>query len=280
VLDHDDPGLSVHAGFEPVAPHVHTGVRPRIAILREQGVNGHVEMATAFHRAGFECIDVHMQDIITGAVSLKAFHGLATCGGFSYGDVLGAGGGWAKSILYNDRARAEFETFFARNDTFGLGVCNGCQMFSRLRGLIPGAEHWPDFVRNRSEQFEARLVMVEVLPSPSILLRDMTGSRVPIVVAHGEGRTHYIKETDAHAALACLRYIDNHGKPAETYPANPNGSARGQTGFTTTDGHFTILMPHPERVFLRKQFSWFPAAWRHEDSPWMQLFRNARLWLE
>ena len=280
LLDHDDPGLSVHAGFEPVAPHVHTGVRPRIAILREQGVNGHVEMATAFHRAGFECIDVHMQDIITGAVSLKAFHGLATCGGFSYGDVLGAGGGWAKSILYNDRARAEFETFFARNDTFGLGVCNGCQMFSRLRGLIPGAEHWPDFVRNRSEQFEARLVMVEVLPSPSILLRDMTGSRVPIVVAHGEGRTHYIKETDAHAALACLRYIDNHGKPAETYPANPNGSARGQTGFTTTDGHFTILMPHPERVFLRKQFSWFPAAWRHEDSPWMQLFRNARLWLE
>ena len=280
LLDKDDPGLSVHAGPELVAPHIKTGARPRMAILREQGVNGHVEMAAAFDRAGFDCVDVHMQDIITGAVSLKAFHGLATCGGFSYGDVLGAGGGWAKSILYNDRARAEFESFFARSDTFALGVCNGCQMFSHLRRLIPGAAQWPDFVRNRSEQFEARLVMVEVTPSPSVLLRDMAGSRLPIVVAHGEGRTQYIKVPDINSALACLRFIDNHGQPAETYPANPNGSARGQTGFTTADGRFTILMPHPERVFLKKQFSWFPASRGPEESPWMQLFRNARTWLE
>jgi len=280
LLDDDDPGLSVHVSQYPVAAHIPTGTPPCIAILREQGVNGHVEMAAAFHHAGFACVDVHMQDIITGAVSLKSFHGLATCGGFSYGDVLGAGGGWAKSILYNDRVRAEFETFFARSDTFGLGVCNGCQMFSHLRRLIPGAAHWPDFVRNRSEQFEARLVMVEVQESPSILLQGMSGFRLPIVTAHGEGRTHYILESDAHPALACLRYIDNHGKPAEIYPANPNGSARGETGFTTADGRFTIFMPHPERVFLKKQFSWFPQEWKHEESPWMQLFRNARMWVE
>ncbi|MGH8119897.1 MAG: phosphoribosylformylglycinamidine synthase, partial [Gammaproteobacteria bacterium] len=280
LLDQDDPGLTVHAGPDPVAPHIATGARPRMAILREQGVNGQVEMAAAFHRAGFDCIDVHMQDVITGAVSLKSFHGLAACGGFSYGDVLGAGGGWAKSILYNERARAEFESFFTRGDTFGLGVCNGCQMFSYLRQLIPGAEHWPDFVRNRSEQFEARLVMVEVLDSPSIMLRGMSGYRLPIVTAHGEGRTHYINEADVTAAPVCLRFIDNRGKPAEIYPANPNGSARGETGFTTKDGRFTIIMPHPERVFLRKQFSWFPPAWKHEESPWLQLFRNARMWLE
>ena len=280
LLDKDDPGLTVHAGSSPIAPHIITDARPRMAILREQGVNGQVEMATAFYRAGFDCVDVHMQDIITSAVSLTSFHGLAACGGFSYGDVLGAGGGWAKSILYNERACAEFESFFNRSDTFGLGVCNGCQMFSHLRKLIPGAEHWPDFVRNRSEQFEARLVMVEVLDTPSILLRGMSGYRLPIVTAHGEGRTQFIKEADATAAPVCLRFIDNHGTPAEIYPANPNGSARGETGFTTADGRFTIIMPHPERVFLRKQFSWFPPEWKHEESPWMQLFRNARMWVE
>lgn len=279
LLDSDDPGLSVQTTFELSAPAVQTGARPAIAILREQGVNGQVEMAAAFERAGFDCVDVHMNDILSGEVTLNAFHGLVACGGFSYGDVLGAGGGWAKSILFNDRARDEFQIFFSRTDSFGLGVCNGCQMFSHLKELIPGAGHWPVFVRNKSEQFESRLVRVEVLESPSILLAGMAGSKIPIVVAHGEGRTHYPADSNNNPNGVCLRYIDNYGKPAGIYPANPNGSTGGETGFTTADGRFTIMMPHPERVFLKKQFSWFPADWPHEDSPWMQFFRNARSWL-
>jgi phosphoribosylformylglycinamidine synthase len=279
LLDKNDPGLSVHTGFELSAPYIHTGSRPLIAILREQGVNGHVELAAAFYRAGFDSVDVHMNDIINGEVSLASFHGLAAGGGFSYGDVLGAGGGWANSIIYNPRARDEFQAYFARTDTFGLGLCNGCQMFSHLRDLIPGAQHWPDFVRNKSEQFEARLVMVEVTESPSILLNNMAGSRIPVVVAHGEGQAKFQSDTAAQSAIVSLRYIDNYGKPAEIYPANPNGSPQGQTGYTTPDGRFTIMMPHPERVFLKKQYSWFPADWPHEDSPWMQIFRNAREWI-
>ena len=279
LLDTDDPGLSLQVTFEQSAPFIQTGARPLIAILREQGVNGQLEMAAAFHRAGFDSVDVHMNDIIRGEVSLASFNGIAACGGFSYGDVLGAGGGWAKSILYNEKTRDEFQAFFARTDTFGLGVCNGCQMLSKLKGLIPGAEHWPDFVRNKSEQFEARLVMVEVLDSPSILLRNMAGSRIPVVVAHGEGRTFYEAGADKQSAFTSLRYINNYGIPTETYPANPNGSAAGETGFTTQDGRFTIMMPHPERVFLKKQYSWFPSDWPREESPWMQLFHNARAWL-
>jgi len=193
--------------------------------------------------------------------------------------VLGAGGGWANSIIYNPRARDEFQAYFARTDTFGLGLCNGCQMFSHLRDLIPGAQHWPDFVHNKSEQFEARLVMVEVIDSPSILLNNMAGSRIPVVVAHGEGQAKFQSDKAAQSAIVSLRYIDNYGKPTEIYPANPNGSPQGQTGYTTPDGRFTIMMPHPERVFLKKQFSWFPADWPHEDSPWMQIFRNAREWI-
>ncbi len=280
LLDKNEPGISVHTTFELSAPVIQTGARPSIAILREQGVNGHIELAAAFYRAGFDCVDVHMQDIINGDVSLASFHGLAAGGGFSYGDVLGAGGGWAKSILYNPRARNEFQAYFARTDSFGLGLCNGCQMFSQLRELIPGAEQWPDFVRNQSEQFEARLVMVEVTESPSILLSNMAGSRLPVVVAHGEGRASFQSGTAARSVIASLRYIDNYGEPAEIYPANPNGSPDGRTGFTTPDGRFTIMMPHPERVFLKQQFSWFPADWKLEDSPWMQLFRNARGWLD
>jgi phosphoribosylformylglycinamidine synthase len=291
--DRSDPGLSVSLSFDPAEdPHPSSpfargrrggGVRPRIAILREQGVNGQVEMAAAFDRAGFEAVDVHMSDILGGRASLQDFRGFAACGGFSYGDVLGAGGGWANSILYNARARAEFEAFFARPDTFALGVCNGCQMLSRLRSIIPGAEGWPDFVRNESEQFEARLVMAEVLPSPSLFFEGMAGSRMPIVVAHGEGRTQFVSSDQMQQTmdnqLVALRYVDNYGQPAESYPANPNGSPLGITGLTTPDGRFTILMPHPERCFLRKQFSWLPENWAHEEGPWLRLFRNARRWV-
>jgi phosphoribosylformylglycinamidine synthase len=262
------------------APAVHRGKRPRVAILREQGVNGHVEMAAAFHRAGFRSVDVHMNDLIDGSAKLEDFHGIVACGGFSFGDVLGAGGGWAKSILYNEKLRGEFERFFARMDTFGLGVCNGCQMFSQLRDLIPGAGHWPDFVRNRSEQFEARLVMVELMESPSIFTRDMAGSLVPVVVAHGEGRAHFNPGQEISQSNPFMRFIDNFDQVTETYPANPNGSPAGLTGFTSKDGRFSILMPHPERVFLKKQLSWVPPDWRYEETPWMKLFRNAREWVQ
>jgi phosphoribosylformylglycinamidine synthase len=281
LLDSDDPGLSVELSFDPTedvaAPFIQTGVRPRLAILREQGVNGQAEMAAAFHRAGFASFDVHMSDIIDGRHSLADFSGLVACGGFSYGDVLGAGGGWARSILFNTRARDEFAAFFARPDTFGLGVCNGCQMLSHLKDLIPGAGHWPRFVRNRSEQFEARFSLVKIADSPSILLAGMAGSQLPIVVAHGEGRADFAAGEQGEACVA-LRYTDHYGRPTEAYPFNPNGSPDGIAGLTNADGRFTIMMPHPERVFRTVQHSWSPDDWG-EDSPWMRLFRNARRWL-
>jgi len=282
ILDRDDPGLAVELTFDPghdvAAPSVATGERPRIAILREQGVNGHVEMAAAFDRAGFAACDVHMSDVIAGRVALAAFKGLAACGGFSYGDVLGAGEGWAKSVLYNPRAREAFAAFFGRGDTFALGVCNGCQMMSNLSELIPGAADWPKFVRNRSEQFEARLVAVEVVDSPSLFFRGMAGSRLPVVVAHGEGRAVFASAAAQSRAGAALRFVDNRGAPTDRYPLNPNGSAGGITGVTTADGRFTILMPHPERVFRTVQMSWHPQGWG-EDSPWLRMFRNAREWV-
>jgi phosphoribosylformylglycinamidine synthase len=284
LLDTADPGLSAKPSFDPqenvAAPFIVTGKRPRAAILREQGVNGQVEMAAAFDRADFEAVDVHMSDVIAGRVSLKDFQGLVACGGFSYGDVLGAGEGWAKSILFNPRARSEFEAFFQRIDTFALGVCNGCQMMSNLHDIIPDAQHWPHFVRNKSEQFEARFVMVEVAQSPSIFLDGMAGSRMPIVVAHGEGYAEFRDAAQLAAAQSCvaLRYIDNHGKATESYPFNPNSSVGGITGLTTPDGRFTIMMPHPERVFRSVQHSWHPAAWG-EDGPWLRMFRNARRWI-
>ena len=249
-----------------------------MAILREQGVNGQVEMAAAFDKAGFETVDVHMSDIINGRISLEDFKGMVACGGFSYGDVLGAGGGWARSILFNSKARDEFEAFFNRKDSFSLGVCNGCQMLSGLKELIPGAGHWPRFVRNRSEQFEARLSLVEILESESLLLRGMAGSRIPIAVAHGEGRAEFASANDMHNAQVSLRYIENDGAVAERYPSNPNGSPEGITGLTTEDGRVTIMMPHPERVFRTVQFSWAPDGWG-EASPWLRLFRNARAWV-
>jgi phosphoribosylformylglycinamidine synthase len=276
-----DPGLGVHLSFDPAAVRapVFAGARPRVAILREQGVNGQVEMAAAFHRAGFEAVDVHMSDLLEGRVSLRDFRGLAACGGFSYGDVLGAGEGWAKSVLFNERAREAFSGFFTRDDTFALGVCNGCQMMSNLHELIPGSAAWPHFVRNRSEQFEARLVMVEITDSPSLLFRDMAGSRLPVVVSHGEGRAEFADAAAARAAgpLVAMRYVDGRGRVARRYPANPNGSPGGVTGLTTPDGRFTVLMPHPERVFRTVQMSWHPRHWG-EDSPWMKMFRNAFDW--
>jgi len=279
--DASDPGLSLHyAGPDPATPWIGSGARPAVAILREQGVNGQVEMAAAFDRAGFDCTDVHMNDLLEGAVALSAFRGIVACGGFSYGDVLGAGGGWAGSILYTPRLRDQFQAFFERPDTFGLGVCNGCQMFARLRDLIPGAGHWPDFLRNRSEQFEARLVLTEILESPSLFTTGMAGARLPVVVAHGEGRARFPGGKIPAAARPVLRYIDNHGAPAAAYPANPNGSPGGLTGFTSEDGRFTIMMPHPERVFLRTQLSWCPPQWRQAETPWLSLFRNARRWVD
>jgi phosphoribosylformylglycinamidine synthase len=284
MLDADDPGLRATLTFDPrqdvAAPYVARSGRPRMAILREQGVNGQVEMAAAFDRAGFTAIDVHMSDIISGRVSLKDFRGFAACGGFSYGDVLGAGEGWAKSILFNARARAEFEAFFRRADTFALGVCNGCQMMANLRELVPGAEAWPHFVRNRSEQFEARFALLEVQRSPSLFFEGMAGSRMPIAVAHGEGFAEFRDAAALEAAgpLVALRFVDNRGTPTERYPCNPNGSPGGVTGLTTPDGRFTILMPHPERVFRTVQNSWHPADW-DEDGPWLRMFRNARRWV-
>jgi phosphoribosylformylglycinamidine synthase len=287
LLDDSDPGLDARLSFDInediTAPYINKGSRPKMAILREQGVNGHLEMAAAFDRAGFACTDVHMSDLIAGRVELQDFKGLVACGGFSYGDVLGAGGGWAKSILFNGRASDQFEAFFHRDDTFGLGVCNGCQMMSHLKDLIPGASHWPRFVRNLSEQFEARFVMTEVLESPSILLRGMQGSVMPIVVAHGEGRVTFANDADKQNVvdnrLVSLRYIDNHGRATENYPFNPNGSIDGITGVTTVDGRFTIMMPHPERVFRAVQHSWHPENWQ-EDGAWMRLFRNARVFVD
>lgn len=283
----DDPGLSVGLTFDPnedvTAPYINRGVRPSMAILREQGVNGQIEMAAAFDRAGFDTVDVHMSDILSGRVLLDRFKGLVACGGFSYGDVLGAGEGWAKTILFNPNAREQFQQFFHREDTFTLGVCNGCQMLSNLKTLIPGAEHWPRFVRNTSEQFEARFSLVKVESSASVLLRDMAGSYMPIAVAHGEGRTEFsgemaAQEFSASGAVA-LRYLDNFKEPTEIYPFNPNGSPMGITGVTTVDGRATIMMPHPERVFRTVTNSWHPDSWQ-EDGAWMRMFRNARLFVD
>jgi phosphoribosylformylglycinamidine synthase len=284
IADDKDPGLQAALSFavntDISAPYLALS-KPKIAILREQGVNGHVEMAAAFDRAGFTSIDVHISDIIHGRVSLSDFIGLAACGGFSYGDVLGAGGGWAKSILFNARAREEFSAFFNRPDTFGLGVCNGCQMLSGLKTIIPGAELWPRFVRNHSEQFEARVAMVEVQASPSVLFADMAGSRMPVVVAHGEGRAVFADGPQAalDAQTVALCYVDNYGAKTTAFPANPNGSPLGITGLTTTDGRFTIMMPHPERCFRTLQNSWYPDGWQ-EYGAWMRLFRNARDWVK
>jgi len=286
LLEEDNPGLSVKLGYDVnddvAAPYIKKGVRPQVAILREQGVNGQVEMAAAFDRAGFAAIDVHMSDILAGRVDFEAFKGLVACGGFSYGDVLGAGEGWAKSALFNSRARDAFQAFFERSDSFALGVCNGCQMMSNLHELIPGTEHWPHFVRNRSEQFEARVAMVEVQKSNSIFLQGMAGSRMPIAIAHGEGHAEFASEEALLAAdvsgCVALRYVDNHGKVTEAYPANPNGSPRGITGLTNRDGRVTIMMPHPERMFRAVQNSWRPDEWQ-EDAALMRMFRNARVWV-
>jgi phosphoribosylformylglycinamidine synthase len=278
ILDTQDPGLSFQLGFE--VKKLHKGnSKPRVAILREQGVNSQVEMAAAFARAGFEAVDVHMSDIIAGRTQLSGFKGLAACGGFSYGDVLGGGQGWAKSILFNARARGEFEAFFGRADTFALGSCNGCQMMAALKEIIPGAQHWPLFTGNRSAQFEARFVMAEVTDSPSILFKGMAGSRMPIATAHGEGFAAFGNEADLNKATIALRFVDNRGEVAAQYPLNPNGSPAGITGLTTPDGRFTVVMPHPERVFRSIQMSWAPDG-AAEDSPWMQLFYNARLWVD
>ncbi len=286
ILDVADPGLHIHLSYDlndkntAISSILNPGVRPKIAILREQGVNGQVEMAAAFDRAGFAAVDVHMSDILAGNISLADFKGVAACGGFSYGDVLGAGEGWAKSILFNPRARDEFEAFFTRQDTFALGVCNGCQMMSNLHEIIPGASNWAHFARNQSEQFEARLVMVEVQPGPSIFFSGMAGSRMPIVVSHGEGYADFgsTKKLKAAQELVTLRYVDNHGKSTETYPLNPNGSPQGITGLTTPDGRFSIMMPHPERVFRAIQNSWYPKHWQ-ENGAWLRMFQNARKWV-
>ncbi|MGH6622660.1 MAG: phosphoribosylformylglycinamidine synthase, partial [Burkholderiaceae bacterium] len=282
VRDADDRGLSMKLSFDPAddiaAPFVARGAGPRVAILREQGVNSQTEMAYVFHRAGFQSVDVHMTDLIEGRQSLANFAGFVACGGFSYGDVLGAGGGWAKTILHNPRLAAMFVEFFARANSFGLGVCNGCQMMSHLRSLIPGARDWPRFERNASEQFEGRLVQVEIPPSPSLFLADMAGSRIPIANAHGEGRAVFESREQQASAVIAMQFVDSQGEVTERYPYNPNGSTAGVAGLTTPDGRFTIVMPHPERVFRTVQMSWQPPG-LGEDSPWMRMFRNARRWV-
>ncbi len=286
LLDATDPGLSVKLSFDQsdniAAPFIARGVRPRIAILREQGVNGQMEMAAAFDRAGFTAVDVHMSDILSGRVALDAFKGLAACGGFSYGDVLGAGEGWAKTILFNARAREQFQTFFHRDDTFALGICNGCQMMSNLKSLIPGAEHWPRFVRNVSEQFEARFALVQVPQSPSLFFAGMAGSHMPVAVAHGEGRAEFASMDQRHALQTsnqvALQFVDHQLHSTERYPANPNGAPAGISGVTSADGRVTLLMPHPERVFRAVTNSWRPDDWQ-EDGAWLRIFRNARAWV-
>ena len=282
-LDDSDPGISPQLGFDPhenvAAAFFLKKAKPRIAILRDQGVNGQVEMAAAFMRAGFDAVDVHMSDLASGEIQLCDFRGFAACGGFSYGDVLGAGRGWATSILYNDMLRDQFARFFADSTKFALGVCNGCQMLAQLKDMIPGAQHWPRFLRNISEQYEARLVTLEILDSPSLFFRDMAGSRIPVAVAHGEGRVEFPQGCTANKSGAVARFVDNRGKPTEDYPLNPNGSSGGLTGFTAANGRVTILMPHPERVFRSVQLSWHPSSWG-EDSPWMRMFANARVWCD
>ena len=283
----DDPGLAPVVPFDPqediAAPYISKGERPQVAILREQGVNSHNEMAAAFYKAGFAPVDVHMSDILAGRRTLQSFKGAVACGGFSFGDVLGAGGGWAKSVLFHAQVRDAFEAYFKRDDTFMLGVCNGCQMLANLQDIVPGSEHWPRFVRNLSEQFEARLSLVEVADSPSIFLAGMQGARLPIVTSHGEGRAEFKSLQDQTAFIAAnkvpVRYVDNYGNPTEVYPMNPNGSAEGIAGATSTNGRVTMLMPHPERVHRSVQHSWAPEEWG-EDGPWLRMFRNARVWVD
>jgi phosphoribosylformylglycinamidine synthase len=286
----NDPGLHVYMPNRPLspvesaqeatkngAPSILTS-RPKVAVLREQGVNSHVEMAYAFTEAGFEAFDVHMTDLQTGRARLADFKGVVACGGFSYGDTLGAGIGWARSITFNPALAEQFKAFFARTDTFGLGVCNGCQMFAELADIIPGAEDWPRFTTNQSERFEARLSMVEVLESPSLFFNDLAGMRLPIAVAHGEGYANFKYRGDAAKAIAAMRFTDNAGAATETYPFNPNGSPGGLTAVTTADGRFTAMMPHPERVFRNIQMSWNVLD-ANAHSPWMQLWHNARRWV-
>ncbi|GAB2841447.1 phosphoribosylformylglycinamidine synthase [Pseudoduganella ginsengisoli] len=279
LLDEQDPGMTPKVTFDladnVAAPFLASGVRPRVAILREQGVNSHIETAWVMHQAGFAAIDVHMSDLIAGRVKLADFQGIIAVGGFSYGDVLGAGEGWAKSILFNPAMSDQFAAFFARKDTFGLGVCNGCQMMSNLKSIIPGAHAWPKFTTNKSEKFEARFSMVEVLDSPSIFFQGMAGTQTPIAIAHGEGYADFSQTGNIGEAIAALRFIDNRGAATEVYPYNPNGSPQGLTSVTTADGRFTVMMPHAERVFRTVQNSWHPDGWG-EDSPWMRMFRNAR----
>lgn len=281
-----NPGMHVHLTFDPqdnvAAPFINVAAKPRVAVLREQGVNSHVEMAYAFTEAGFDAVDVHMSDLQAGRAHLKDFAGVVACGGFSYGDTLGAGIGWARSITFNDRLSEQFQQFFGRTDTFGLGVCNGCQMFAELADIIPGAQDWPRFTQNQSNRFEARLSMVEVLESPSLFLQGMAGSRLPIAVAHGEGYANFQFRGNADQVVKAMRYVDNHGQPTEQYPFNPNGSAGGLTAVTTADGRFTAMMPHPERVFRNVQMSWTDYSKvgdKSEFSPWMRVWRNARKWL-
>ena len=281
----NDPGMHVALSFDPAenvaAPFLNLS-KPKVAILREQGVNSHVEMAYAFHKAGFESHDVHMTDLQSGRANLADFKGLVACGGFSYGDTLGAGIGWARSITFNPALADQFKGFFGRPDTFGLGVCNGCQMFAELADIIPGAQHWPRFTTNQSERFEARLSMVEVLDSPSLFLQGMAGSRLPIAVAHGEGYANFKHRGNAAQAIAAMRFVDNHGQVTEQYPFNPNGSADGLTAVTTADGRFTAMMPHPERVFRNVQMSWtdYPKVGGiSATSPWLRVWQNARQWV-
>ncbi len=282
LLDETDPGITPTLTFDPsenvAAPFLATGVRPRVAILREQGVNSHIETAWVMYQAGFTAVDVHMSDLIAGRAKLDDFQGMIAVGGFSYGDVLGAGEGWAKTILFNDKLADQFARFFARPDSFGLGVCNGCQMMSNLKSIIPGAQAWPKFTRNKSEQFEARFASVEVLESPSIFFAGMAGTQTPIAIAHGEGFADFSQTGDIDAVVKALRFVDNRGHATEAYPFNPNGSPQGLTAVTTADGRFSVMMPHAERVFRTVQQSWHPDAWG-EDSPWMRMFRNARKWV-
>jgi phosphoribosylformylglycinamidine synthase len=286
LLDEHDPGLHAALSFDPsediAAPYIASGARPAIAVLREQGVNSQVEMAAVFTRAGFDAYDVHMTDVLSRRVRLSRFHGLVACGGFSYGDVLGAGEGWAKSILFNPVARDEFQAFFERRATFTLGVCNGCQMLAALKELIPGAADWPRFVRNRSEQYEARLCLAQIPRSTSVLLEGMHGSVLPVVVSHGEGFAEFGEHASAEKMMregqVSLKFVDNREEPTERYPYNPNGSPLGVAGVSSADGRVTSLMPHPERVFRTVQHSYAPRGWR-EDGGWMRLFRNARVFV-
>jgi phosphoribosylformylglycinamidine synthase len=284
LLDTADPGITPHLSFDPsenvAAPFLNKSARPRVAILREQGVNSHLETAYAFDRAGFDAYDVHMSDLLSGRATLADFAGAVACGGFSYGDVLGAGEGWAKTIRFNAQLADMFAAFFARKDTFALGICNGCQMMSSLASMIPGAEAWPKFTRNKSEKFEARFSLVEVQPSPSLFFTGMEGSRIPVAIAHGEGFANFSQQGDASKAAVAMRFVNHRGEATEQYPFNPNGSPEGITSVTTPDGRFTVLMPHTERVHRTVQMSWHPQGWNANDgSPWLRVFQNARRWL-